>query len=114
VRVNIAGVTAPKAILIPKRALSQGPQGPFVFVVTAENAASTRPVRIDREVPDGFIVREGLKAGERIVVDGVIRVRPGAPVKPVAATAAAPGKAAPPGAAPASAPAPPPAQGAKK
>ena len=42
-----------------------------------------RQIRIYRELPDGYIVRKGLAAGDRIVVDGVIRVRPGAVVNPV-------------------------------
>jgi membrane fusion protein (multidrug efflux system) len=45
--------------------------------------ARARPVRIYRELPGGYIVRKGLAAGDRIVVDGVIRVRPGAVVNPV-------------------------------
>ena len=84
VRVNISGVSLPNAILIPKVALSQGPQGPFVYVIDANSVAQTRAIRLDRETAGGWIVREGLKAGERIVADGVIRVRPGAPVKTVA------------------------------
>ena len=44
--------------------------------------ARARPVRIYRELPDGYIVRKGLAAGDRIVVDGVIRVRPGNVVQP--------------------------------
>ena len=39
------------------------------------------PVKLDREVGNGWIVREGLNDGDRIIVDGVMRVRPGAPVK---------------------------------
>lgn len=83
VRVNVEGVTMPKAVKVPKQAINQGPQGPFVYVVDGQSNAQVRPVRLDRELTDGWIIREGLTAGERIVVDGVIRVRPGAPVRPV-------------------------------
>jgi membrane fusion protein, multidrug efflux system len=83
VRVNIEGVTVPQAIVIPKGAVSQGAQGTFVYVIDANSAAQVRPVRLDRELADGWIVKEGLKVGERIVTDGIIRVRPGAVVKPV-------------------------------
>lgn len=85
VRLNILGVTMPDAVLVPKEAISQGPQGPFVYVVDGNSIAQVRPVKLDREVAKGWIVRDGLAAGERIVVDGVIRVRPKTAVKPVAA-----------------------------
>jgi len=83
VRVNITGITMPDAIVIPKAAISQGPLGAFVYVVEPDNVARARQVRLLRELDDGFIVRKGLKAGDRVVVDGVIRVRPGNPVRPV-------------------------------
>jgi membrane fusion protein (multidrug efflux system) len=89
VRVNILGVTLPNAILVPKPAIVQGPQGASVYVVDANGTAQARPVQLDREVPQGWIVRQGLKAGERVIVDGVIRVRPGAKVQPVPLAAAA-------------------------
>jgi membrane fusion protein (multidrug efflux system) len=83
VRVKMTGISMPDAIVVPKAAISQGPLGPFVYVVEPDSIARARQVRLYRELPDGFIVRKGLKAGDRIVVDGVIRVRPGNPVKPV-------------------------------
>jgi membrane fusion protein, multidrug efflux system len=85
VRVLIRGVTIPDGIVVPDRAVSQGPQGPSVFVVGDNSTVQTRPIRLGEEVPAGWIVAEGLNGGERVVVDGVIRVRPGAPVKPVPA-----------------------------
>jgi membrane fusion protein (multidrug efflux system) len=85
VRVLIRGVTIPDGIVVPDRAVSQGPQGPSVFVVGDNSTAQARPIRLGEEVPAGWIVAEGLNGGERVVVDGVIRVRPGAPVKPVPA-----------------------------
>ncbi|MFZ5780049.1 MAG: efflux RND transporter periplasmic adaptor subunit [Pseudomonadota bacterium] len=83
VRVKMTGITLPGAIVIPKAAISQGPLGPFVYLVEADNVARARPVRLYRELPRGWIVRKGLKSGDRIVVDGVIRVRPGSVVAPV-------------------------------
>jgi membrane fusion protein (multidrug efflux system) len=82
VRVRIRGVTLPDAIVIPKQAVSQGPQGPSVYVVGRNNIAEVRPIRLGPEVAAGVLVQEGLRGGERVVVDGVIRVRPGAPVNP--------------------------------
>jgi membrane fusion protein (multidrug efflux system) len=82
VRILVRGVTLPNAIVIPKQAVSQGPQGPFVYAVGADSKAQARPVRLGREVEAGWIVDAGLKDGETVIVDGVIRVRPGAPVAP--------------------------------
>jgi membrane fusion protein (multidrug efflux system) len=88
VRVNIEGVTMPNAIAVPKAAIMQGPQGPYVYIIDANSVAQVRPVRLDRELTDSWLVRGGLKTGERVVADGVIRVRPGAPVKAVVMTVA--------------------------
>ena len=51
--------------------------------------ARARQVRLYRELENGWIVRKGLQAGDRIVVEGVIRVRPGNVVKPVPVAAPA-------------------------
>lgn len=101
VRVRIAGITLPSAIVIPKEGVSQGPQGPFVYVVAPNNIAEVRPIRLGREIGPGWVVSEGLKGGEQVIVDGVIRVRPGAPVRPAPLAAAPPPAGAPPGAKPA-------------
>lgn len=83
VRVNMTGIMLENAIVIPKAAISQGPLGAFVYVVEPDNVARARQVRLFRELRDGWVVRKGLADGDRVVVDGVIRVRPGNPVKPV-------------------------------
>lgn len=83
VRVNVTGITMPDAIVVPKAAISQGPLGAFVYVVEADNVARARQVRLARELDNGWIVRKGLSTGDRIVVDGVMRVRPGNAVRPV-------------------------------
>lgn len=83
VRVKMTGLTLPNAIVIPKMAIGQGPLGAFVYVVEHDNVARARQIRLYRELENGWIVRKGLNVGDRIVVDGVIRVRPGNPVRPV-------------------------------
>jgi membrane fusion protein, multidrug efflux system len=72
----------------------QGPQGQFVYVVDTGNKASIRPVTIGREVTDGWIVEKGLQAGDRIVTEGVIKVKPGAAVTIAASSDSAKTKAA--------------------
>lgn len=83
VRVRIQGVTLPDALVVPERAVSQGPQGASLLVVNPSNVAEARPVRLGQQVEAGWVVREGLRAGERVIVEGTIRARPGAPVRPV-------------------------------
>jgi membrane fusion protein (multidrug efflux system) len=81
VRVVVRGVSLQDAITVPKQAVSQGPQGPFVYVLGEDGRASARPIRLGRELATAWVVPEGLAAGDRVVTEGVIRVRPGAPVR---------------------------------
>ena len=90
VRVRLIGITLPDAIVVPQQAVSQGPQGPLVYVLGENDVAQARPIRLGPELAQGWVVREGLKGGDRVVVDGVIRVRPGQPVKPVPMDASVP------------------------
>jgi membrane fusion protein, multidrug efflux system len=83
VRVRVRGVTLPNAIVIPREAVSQGPQGPSVYIVGENDTAQVQPIRLGPEVAAGWVVQDGLNGGERVIVDGVIRVRPGAPVRRV-------------------------------
>jgi membrane fusion protein (multidrug efflux system) len=80
VRVSVEGITRHETIVIPQAAVMQGAQGQFVYAVDTENKASIRPVTIGREVTNGWIVEKGLKPGDRIVTEGVIKVKPGASV----------------------------------
>ena len=82
VRVHVQGISISHAIVIPFRAVSQGPQGPTVYVVDANGDAEIRPVRLGTEIGGGWVAEDGLRDGDRVVVDGIMRVRPGALVKP--------------------------------
>jgi membrane fusion protein (multidrug efflux system) len=84
VRLRILGITLLDAIAVPKEAVSQGARGPYVYVVDAKDMAEIRPVRLGRQVGPAWVVSEGLKGGERVIVDGVVRVRAGEKVRPVA------------------------------
>lgn len=81
VRVRLSGATRPNAIVVPQRAVLEGPQGKFVYVVNAESKAEPRPVEVGEWSGDAWIIVSGLKGGERVIVDGVMRIGPGAPVK---------------------------------
>lgn len=100
VRMRIRGAVRPHAILIPQRAMLQGPGGQSVYVLTESGKADLRPIVTGQTRGENIIVVEGLKAGERLIVDGVVRLRPGVPVQAVPAPAADAGKPAAPGTAP--------------
>lgn len=88
VRVRLEGATRANVILVPQRAVMQGPQGKFVYAVSADNQAEAKPVQVGDFYGDQWIITSGLNGGEQIIVDGAIKVRPGTPVKIVAPTAA--------------------------
>ncbi|MES2439345.1 MAG: efflux RND transporter periplasmic adaptor subunit [Verrucomicrobiota bacterium] len=77
--------TTPDSIVVPERAMVELQGRNFVWVVGPDHTASQRPVRVGEQVGSGFTVLEGLKAGERIVVEGLQKVREGAPVTPLTA-----------------------------
>ncbi|MGQ9371338.1 efflux RND transporter periplasmic adaptor subunit [Azospirillum sp. ST 5-10] len=85
VRAVVKGMTLKDAVTVPQKAVMQGPQGPFVYVVPGEGAvqAQVRPVALGRSVGQDYVVADGLKPGERVVTEGVIKVRPGATVRAV-------------------------------
>jgi len=79
-RVQIAGGAPKQQILITDRAIGTDQDRKFVYVVDKDGKAEYRAVKLG-PVNDGLrVVRDGLKPGERIVVNGLQRVRPGAPV----------------------------------
>jgi membrane fusion protein, multidrug efflux system len=80
VRAIVTGIALPDAIVVPKEAVMQGPQGQFVYTVDSEGNAEIRPVTLGRELRDGWIVQSGLNSGDRVITEGVVKVRPGAPV----------------------------------
>ena len=90
VRVVLKGASLENAIAIPQRAVIDSPMGKIVFTVTADNKLAPRPLELDGWSNGEWIVTKGLKAGERVLVDGFIKAHdPGMLVKPVALTPAA-------------------------
>jgi membrane fusion protein (multidrug efflux system) len=83
VRVLMSGASWIDAIQLPQRAVMQGPQGNFVWVVDGESKAQFRPVTVGPLSGDQWLIAEGLNPGERIVVDGGLKLAPGVPVKPL-------------------------------
>ncbi len=91
-RVTLSGATRPNAVPVPQRAVLEGPQGKFVYIVDEKSTAVARPVQVGEWAGSDWIVTDGLKPGERVIVDGVMRIGPGAPVKVAAPAAADPSK----------------------
>jgi len=89
VRAEVTGVTLQNALTVPQASVMQGPQGPFVYVVGSENKAAARPVVLGRPVAEGWLVREGLKPGERVIAEGLVKVKPGSTVRFVTSTESA-------------------------
>jgi membrane fusion protein (multidrug efflux system) len=81
VRVTLSGATRPEAVLVPQRAVLEGPQGKFVYVVDAKSVAQARVVEVGEWAGSDWIITGGLKAGEQVIIDGVMRIGPGAPVQ---------------------------------
>ncbi|MFM0377895.1 efflux RND transporter periplasmic adaptor subunit [Paraburkholderia strydomiana] len=81
VRARVAGAIRPNAILVPQRAVLQGSKSHFLWVVDAESKGRQRVVEVGEWQGDDWFITDGLKPGERVVVDGAIRVTAGAPLK---------------------------------
>jgi len=87
VRVRIAQAQIPNGIVVPQQAVTRGgPQGDTLMVIGADNKPAQRTVKIASQQGSNWIVTEGLKEGERVMVDGFQKLQmlpPGTPVKAV-------------------------------
>jgi membrane fusion protein (multidrug efflux system) len=73
-----------QAVLIPQQSVSRDPKGnPLALIVDASGTAQPRMLTLDRAIGDKWLVTSGLAPGDRVIVEGLQRVRPGAPVKAV-------------------------------
>jgi len=98
VTVRVKGALRPNAIVVPQLAVQQGSNGHLVYVVNASDVAEIRPVVVGDYYGDkDIVITAGLSQGDRVVVEGVLKVVPGQPVK-IAAPGAAPADAKPPAA----------------
>jgi membrane fusion protein, multidrug efflux system len=82
VRVRITVRTLPKALLVPQRAINELQTSFELAVVGADNKAEIRTVKLGERVGSLWVVEDGLKPGERVVVEGLQKVRDNQPVKP--------------------------------
>ena len=84
-RIRLAGGAAYPAVLTPERAIGTDQSKKLVFVIGEGNIAQPREVQLGTLIEGMRVVTSGLKAGDLVVVDGLQRVRPGAPVQPIQA-----------------------------
>ncbi|MDB5688945.1 MAG: efflux transporter periplasmic adaptor subunit [Sphingomonas bacterium] len=86
VRARLSQATARDAILVPQAGLARSPRGDAtVMLVGPDNKAVQREVQAGRTVGDKWLVTSGLKAGERLIVEGLGRIKPGQVIRPVPA-----------------------------
>jgi membrane fusion protein, multidrug efflux system len=77
----VKGATRPDAIVVPQLAVQQGSNGHLVYVINANDVAEIRPVVVgDYYGEKGIVILQGLRGGDRVVVDGIQKVVPGQPV----------------------------------
>ena len=84
VRVRLEQAQASNAITLPQQAVTRTAQGDTVMVVGDDGKVSPRPIKIGSAKGSQWVVLSGLKAGEKVMVDGFQKLQPGATVKPVA------------------------------
>ena len=90
VRARIAQSSLPSAILVPQQAVTRGSQGDTVIIVAPDGKTGPRPIKISTQQGSNWVVIDGIKDGELVVVDGFQKMRtPGMTVKPVPWTASA-------------------------
>lgn len=88
VRIRFPEAEMEQAIRVPQRAVQMSAQGQSVMLVDAEGKAAPRPVKVGAMAGTDWIVVDGLKGGEQVIVNGLQKARPGTPVKAVPAGAA--------------------------
>lgn len=81
VRVHVKGLSMPNAMTLPERAIAQGPGGTFVYVVDDGGVARMRKVTTGHTAKGRWVIVAGISAGDRVIVEGLAKVRPDTPVK---------------------------------
>jgi membrane fusion protein (multidrug efflux system) len=88
VRARVEEGVNPEALLVPQQGVTRDQKGlPTALVVNAQSRVERRQLVTDRAVGDSWLVTAGLKAGDRVIVEGLQKIRPGQEVSPVAAAA---------------------------
>ena len=77
VRVRIQQAQVENAVLLPQQAVTRGSQGDTVLVVAPDNSLAPRQIKISQAQDNNWVVVDGLKAGEKVIVDGFTKLRAG-------------------------------------
>jgi RND family efflux transporter MFP subunit len=86
VRATLTRGTRAQALLVPQRGVTRNPKGDAtVLVVEQDDKVAERTVTADRAINGEWLITAGLIAGDRVIVDGLQKAKPGSPVKPVPA-----------------------------
>jgi membrane fusion protein (multidrug efflux system) len=80
-RVQVATLREPNAIVLPQRAIQDLQGKNYVWIVDADGKAQQHDVRMGPRIGENWLVQQGLKAGDQVIIDGVQRLKPGVPVK---------------------------------
>jgi membrane fusion protein, multidrug efflux system len=88
-RVQFVDLRLANAISIPRRAVLSSSQGYSLWVLDDKNSAQQRSVKLGAAIGDNVLISDGLRAGDRYVLDGLFKVQPGITVKPVSAAPSA-------------------------
>ncbi len=80
VQVSLSLGMLPQVVVVPARAVQAGRNESYVYVADAANTAQYRKVRVDFEADGAAVIGEGLEPGERVVVEGQVRLAPGVPL----------------------------------
>ncbi|MBO9536982.1 efflux RND transporter periplasmic adaptor subunit [Herbaspirillum sp.] len=83
VRTKIEQAVDEQALVVPQQAVMRDLNGASVFVVGADDKVAVRPVKTGSAQGNNWQILDGLKEGDRVIVEGLQKVKPGAPVKPV-------------------------------
>jgi membrane fusion protein (multidrug efflux system) len=93
VRARLSQATAQNAILAPQSAVSRDAKGEAtIMLVGPGDKAVLRTVTADRTISDKWLITKGLKAGDKVIVEGLVKIHPDQPVRPVPAGSKAPSK----------------------
>jgi multidrug efflux pump subunit AcrA (membrane-fusion protein) len=82
-RIRVDLGVRPNSLIVPERAVAELQGKNFVWVIGSDNKATQRPVKVGEVVNGIALIQEGLKPGERIVLEGLQKMREGAVVKPM-------------------------------
>lgn len=82
IRAEITGITSRSGAYVPARAVMHGAEGPFVWIIDQKGGAQMRPVTLGLGNGNLMHIAKGLRRGDRVIVDGVLKLQPGTPVKP--------------------------------